>query len=273
MEIKTSSSFNNIKSSLDYMFYGFYRNEDTVNKFVRIWPCVKINDKYYSCYDGLDLIELDLEEVTISKEIDKSEVEEMMSEVRSRVPISNRRRHLGTAFSLLYTVTSYLVENLCDKLYKETDKRYDLDYLKTCFLYLRSDYYKSPWVSNISEESPGVIKSFVTRCFQFYYEMVRRLNGQVYREGISVDIDKYLIDPLDLFIKEFDYKEGSSRFPWSDNFILRTNESRYTKFYVALEDGDKVYINYKDGKEVYKKGEFNPWCHYVCTGFINKVEG
>lgn len=268
MEIKTSSSFNNIKSSLDYIFYKFYRNEDTVNRFVRYWSCVKVNNKYYSCYDGINLIELDLEEVTISKEIDKSEIEEMMKEVSSRVPISNKRLYLGIAFSLLYTLTSYLVENLCDKLYKETDKRYDLDYLKTCFLYLRSDYYKSPWVSNISEESPCVIKSFVARCFQFYSEMVRILNGQVYREGVSVDLDKYLIDPLDLFMKEFDYKEGSSKFPWSVNFILRTNESRYTKLYVALEDGDKVYVTYENDKEVCKEGEFNRWCHYICTGFV-----
>ena len=268
MEIKTSSSFNNIKSSLDYTFYEFYRNEDTVNRAVRIWSCVKVNNKYYSCYDGLDLIELDLEEVTISKEIDKSEIEEMMKEVSSCVPISNKRRHLTTVFDLLYTMTSYLVENLCDKLYKETNKRFDIDYLKTCFLNLRLDYYKSPWVIKISDEAPGVIQKFVTRCFQFYPEMVIRLNRKLYKEGISIDLGKFLIDPLDLFMKEFDYKLGSRKFPYNVNFILRTDESRYKKLYVALEDGDKVYVTYENDKEVCKEGEFNRWCHYICTGFV-----
>lgn len=271
MEIKTSSSFNNTNSEvLDYTFYKFYRDEDTINNLVRYCPCVKINDKYYSCHDGLNLIELDLEETVIYKEIDKSEIEEMMEEVSSYKHISNKRLRLETAFVLMCTLTSYLVENLCDKLYKETNKRYDLDYLKTCFLNFYSSYYKSPWVPSLSSESPLVIQKFVIRCFQFYYEMVRRLHRKLYKEGISIDLYKFLIDPLDLFMKGFDYKEGSNKFPYNINFILRTNESRYTKLYVALEDGDKVYVTYENDKEVYKEGEFTRWCHYICTGFVDR---
>lgn len=138
-----SNSFNDVnfkgldsknnKSSLDYTFYEFYRNEDTVNKSMHYWYCVKLNDKYYSCYDGVDLIELNLEKITISKEIDKSEIEEMMKEVQSHKTVLIKRRHLGTAFILLYTTASCLVENLCDKLYKDTNKKYDLSYLKLVF--------------------------------------------------------------------------------------------------------------------------------------------
>lgn len=114
------------------------------------------------------------------------------------------------------------------------------------------------------------IERFVTRCFQFYHEMVRRLSRKLYVEGVSIDLDKFLIDPLGLFMKAFDYKEESRKFPWNINFILRADENRYTKLYVALEDGDKVYVTYENNKEICKKGEFHRWCHYICTGFVDR---
>lgn len=264
VSVKQSSTY------LDYTFYGFYKNEEKSNVCVQICPCVKINDKYYGCH-GLDLIELDLKKVTISKEIAKSDIEKIMKDISLQYAISIKSIPLYHIFDCLYIVALYSIKNLCNKLYEKYNKMFDLDYLKTCFSNLRVGYYKSPWGAYLKDESPYIIEHFVKVCFKFYYRMVSIIESNLSEIDITINIGKYLLEPLELFMKEFDYKDCSDRFPWC-SFVLKTDESMYTKLYVSLEDGDPVRIVYKNGKVFHINRTFNDRCHYVCTGFVkNKV--